>query len=140
MVEVVIKFDKTKNNYAVYEPTTDSLMVASNLTEALVMLNNFLQTSGMSKVDLLDCPDISYHVDSATMRAIIEGNMKLIKRLNTAPSGFMLSGQKFGSGNNNNNSNQQSNTPSKGKQKTGGGFASATGFRSSYRKFGGSKL
>ena len=26
------------------------------------------------------------------------------------------------------------------KQKTGGGFGSATGFRSSYRKFGGSKL
>ena len=131
MIEVVINYDPIQKTYKIYEPSTDSLMVSSNLTEALVTLNQFLLNSGLTDTDLLNSPDISYHLDSYTIRGIIEGNLKLVKRLNQAPSGFQLSGKKF------------SEDPSKpdGRRKTrGGGLGSATGFRNAYKKFGGSSF
>ena len=95
MIEVVINYDPTQKIFKIYEPSTDSLMVSSNLTEALVTLNQFLLDSGLTNTDLLNSPDISYHLDSYTIRGIIEGNLKLVKRLNQAPSGFQMSGKKF---------------------------------------------
>ena len=53
----------------------------------------------MIDTDILRCHDISYHIDSYTMLSIIESNVGLLKRLNTAPTGFMNSSQKFGLGN-----------------------------------------
>ena len=97
MIEIVIKHDPTRHEYKIYEPTTDTLMASSNLTEALCMLNKFIESSGLSNVgNILDCPDISYHIDSATMKAMIESNISLLNRLRTAPSGFAASSQKFG--------------------------------------------
>ena len=136
MIEVVIRYDPTRQAYAVYEPTTDSLMVAANLSEALLMLNKFLLESGMSSVDLLNCPDISYHIDSQTMLSIIEGNMKLLKRLNTAPSGFQISSQRFGGSGLSSKKEEDNKKPTK--KKSSGGFQGATGFRNAYKKFGGS--
>lgn len=133
MIEIVIRFDPGKQAYAIYEPTTDSLMVAANLTEALVMLNKFLLESGMSNVDLLNCPDISYHIDSQTMLSIVEGNMKLLKRLNTAPGGFQISSQRFGGG----LGSKKEEPVGKKKKTSGSGFQGATGFKSAYKKFGG---
>lgn len=97
MIEIVIKYDPSRSEYKIYEPTTDTLMASSNLTEALCMLNKFINSSGLSSVsNILDCPDISYHIDSATMKAMIESNLSLLNRLRTAPSGFAMSSQKFG--------------------------------------------
>ena len=104
-------------------------MVSNNLTEALVTLNQFLLDSGLTNTDLLNSPDISYHLDSYTIRGIIEGNLKLVKRLNQAPSGFQMSGKKF---------NEDPSTSDKRKKTRSSGLGSATGFRNAYKKFGGS--
>ena len=62
------------------------------------MLNsqNFLQSSGMIQTDILRTDQIRYHIDSATFLGMVESNVNLLKRLNQAPSGFMISGQRFG--------------------------------------------
>ena len=59
MIEVVIKYDEAKKEYVIYEPSTDTMMVSQNMTEALVLLNKFLKDSGLSNVDLLSNPDVS---------------------------------------------------------------------------------
>ena len=141
MIEIVIKYDPSRSEYKIYEPTTDTLMASSNLTGALCMLNKFINSSGLSSVsNILDCPDISYHIDSATMKAMIESNLSLLNRLRTAPSGFAMSSQKFGGTTQfqqkmtqqkavqSSNSGQKKNTMSSG-------FSSANGFRKSYKKF-----
>lgn len=137
MVEIVINYDSQGKEYKIYEPSTDTLMVSSNLTEALLILNKFLIENGLIGVDILECPDISYHLDSSTMRSIVEGNIKLIKRLKSAPSGFMMSSQRFGTTQTSSSSSQDKNQKN---NRSGGGFAGATGFKSSYKKFGGNKL
>ena len=94
MIEIVINYDPQKQYFKIYEPSTDSLMVSANLAEALCILNKFLKDSGLSNEDILNSSNISYHIDSYTIRGIIEGNLKLIKRLNQAPSGFQTATQK----------------------------------------------
>lgn len=127
MIEVAINYDPVQKIFKIYEPSTDSLMVSSNLTEALITLNQFLLDSGLTNTDLLNSPDISYHLDSYTIKGIIEGNLKLVKRLNQAPSGFQLSGKKF---------NEDSSADKRKSRR--GSLGSASGFRSAYKKFGGS--
>lgn len=90
MVEIVINYVSEKQQFKVYEPTTDTLIVSSSLTEALVNLSNFLVQSGLIQGDILSYPDISYHLDSYTVKAMVESNVNLLKRLQTAPSGFMI--------------------------------------------------
>lgn len=142
MIEIVIKFDKAKGVFVVYEPATDTLMASTNLTEALVSLNKFLLDTGMSQVDLLHCPNISYHIDSETMNSIIEGNMQLLKRLNQAPSGFMISNRKFGQSMQGPTSAKKDDPTKTKKTKNGGSgtFAGATGFKGAFKKFGKNKL
>lgn len=148
MIEVVIKYDANKEVYVIYEPTTDSMMASTNLTEALVMLNQFLLDTGMSQVDILQCPDISYHIDSQTMKSIIEGNLQLIKRLRQAPSGFMISNQRFGQSPTASNlkvkqqaaQQQTGDNKKKSGRRKSSGFAGATGFKGSFKKFGGNKF
>lgn len=96
MIEIVINYSQEKKEFRVYEPTTDTLLVSTSLTEALVNLSNFLVQSGMIQGDILSYPDISYHLDSYTVKAMVESNVNLLRRLQTAPSGFMISSQKFG--------------------------------------------
>ena len=139
MIEIVINYDDSRKEYKIYEPSTDTLMVSSNLTEALTILNKFLLDSGLSKTDILECPDISYHIDSSTMRSIVEGNIKLIKRLRTAPSGFAMSSQRFGGGGGSGTQQQQATSQKKQQKKSGGQLSGATGFLGSYKKFGGGK-
>ena len=139
MIEIVINYDEDRKEYKIYEPSTDTLMVSSNLTEALTILNKFLIDSGLSKVDILECPDISYHIDSPTMRSIVEGNIKLIKRLRTAPSGFAMSSQRFGGSGTGQQQSQPSGQQKKQQKSKGGQLSGATGFLGSYKKFGGGK-
>lgn len=131
MTEVVIKFNQQRNEYLIYEPTTDTLMAASNLTESLLGLNKFLVESGMIQGDLFSSDTIQYHLDTATMKSIVEGNVSLIKRLQAAPSGFMISGQRFGGG-----IKQKPKEESNNSRRKSGVFQGATGFRSAGKKFG----
>lgn len=125
MIEVVINYSQEDQTFRVYEPTTDTLLISSSLTEALVNLSSFLMQEGMIQGDILNYPEISYHLDSFTVKAMVESNVNLMKRLQTAPSGFMLSSQKFGG----------TSTPLKKKDRGGGnnGFESS-GFSKSYKK------
>lgn len=147
MVEVVINYNKDNQNFQVYEPTTDTLLVSSNLTEALVNLSIFLNSAGLLQGDILDYPEISYHLDSYTVKSMVESNVNLIKRLQTAPSGFTISSQRFGgtsgliSSKNSNNSTGFSesykNSDRKFNKKSSSNFSGKSGFRTANKKFGG---
>ena len=102
MVEIVIKFDPDKEMFNVYEPTSDTLLVTSSLSESLLKLNEFLKSEKLVKDDILNTADVSYHIDSYTMSTMIRSNANLLKRLSTASSGFTVSTQRFGSSKSNN--------------------------------------
>ena len=96
MIEVVINYDSEKGLYKVYEPTSDTILATSSLGESLLKLSHFLVDSGMIQTDILHSNDITYHFDSASMMALMESNVGLLKRLNDAPSGFENSSRRFG--------------------------------------------
>ena len=140
MVEVVINYDQSSQSFKVYEPTTDTILVSSSLAEALANLSLFLSQSGLIQGDILNYPDISYHIDSFTLQAMVESNINLLKRLNTAPSGFMISSQRFGTSlNQSGNSKRDSGFKESSSKKFGhksSGFSGKNGFKSSNKKFG----
>lgn len=131
MIELVIQYSTEKEMYMVFEPTTDTLIVSASLTEALVNISKFLSDSGMIVGSILDYGEISYHIDSATMKAMIESNVNLMKRLNSAPSGFTIASQKFGGSSG--GTRKESN--GKGFKRSSGSF-SKSGFNETYKKFG----
>ena len=131
MVEIVIKFDPDKEMFNVYEPTSDTLLVTSSLSESLLKLNEFLKSENLVKDDILNTADVSYHIDSYTMSTMIRSNANLLKRLSTANSGFTVSTQRFGSSKSNNKFNSMA---TRNWEK---GFGSA--FTKSHKKFGGSR-
>lgn len=151
MIEIVINYDKDRKEFKLYEPTTDTLFITTSLGESFIKLNEFLQSQGMITGDILESLDITYHIDSLTFLALIENNVNLIKRLNTAPTAFMASSQKFGlpanglqqaprqqqqfqgKGNNNYDGKRKDYKRDRGSS----GFFSNTSFRGSYKKFGG---
>lgn len=146
MVEVVINYNKDNQNFQVYEPTTDTLLVSSNLTEALVNLSIFLNSAGLLQGDILDYPEISYHLDSYTVKSMVESNVNLIKRLQTAPSGFTISSQRFGGtsglisskkSNSSGFSESYKNSDRKFNKKSSSSFSGKSGFRTANKKFGG---
>lgn len=146
MIEIVIKFDKEKKVYMVYEPTTETLFLTATLGESFLKLSQFLQEQNMIEGDLLQADNISYHIDSATFIAMVESNVNLLKRLSQAPSGFSISSQRFGvnpttpqpRGFNKDWSHGNENSFGKGnKQRKSTGTFSKTGFRNSNKKFGG---
>lgn len=141
MIEIVINYDSMEEMFKVYEPSTDTLIITKNLTEALVNLSSFLSTSGIIDGDILTSTEITYHIDSQTMKSMIESNVSLIKRLSTSPSGFLISSQKFGGSNTSlNNKSRSSYSGSdfnKGKfGKKSFGFNGKSSFKSSERRFG----
>lgn len=152
MIEIVINYDKDRKEFKLYEPTTDTLFITSSLGESFIKLNDFLKSQGMITGDILESLDITYHIDSMTFLALIENNVNLLKRLNTAPTAFMASSQKFGlpanglqttprqqgqqfqgKGSNNYDGKKKSYKKDRGSS----GFFSNTSFRGSYKKFGG---
>lgn len=146
MIEIVIKYDPSKAQYLIYEPSTDTMMASGNLTEALVLLSEFLINSGFATTDILQCDNISYHIDSATMKSIVEGNLNLIKRLQTAPSGFMMSSARFGGGLTANGASKKAQPTwdgggSRGRSRSNsGGMSGAKGFKDAFKKFNGGNL
>ena len=139
MIDVVIGYNREDQVYKVYEPSTDTLLVTTSLGESFIKLSEFLKSRGMIPGDLLGDDNIRYHIDSATLLAMIESNANLLKRLNQAPSGFMISGQRFGQSTT--SSSQSGNRGGQKKQKFGGsgGTFSKSKFNESYRKFGNRK-
>ena len=131
MVEIVIKFDPDKEMFNVYEPTSDTLLVTSSLSESLLKLNEFLKSEKLVKDDILNTADVSYHIDSYTMSTMIRSTANLLKRLSTASSGFTVSTQRFGSSKSNNKFNSMAT------RNWDKGFGSA--FTKSHKKFGGSR-
>ena len=132
MIEIVIKHEDGK--YKVYEPTTSTLLISQSLGDAFINLSSFLWSEGFLSEDqnILNYPEISYHFDSETMQALIESNVKLLKRIQTAPSGFTISSQKFGG------SVSTSTPKNKNKRdwkKKSAGFSKG-GFISAQKKFG----
>ena len=146
MIEIVINYDSGKEEFRVYEPTTDTILISKTVTEALVNLSTFLSISGMIQGDILNNSDISYHLDSETMRQMIASNVNLLKRLKTAPSGFTLSSQRFGTtttqtlpSKNNNSGFSSQNNRDRDKRKykfSNNNFSGKNGFSASMRKFG----
>lgn len=159
MIEVVINYDENNKVFKVYEPTTDTLLITASITESFVKLSEFLQSKGMIPMDILNSKEVSYHIDSPTFIAMVESNVNLLKRLNSAPSGFTISSQKFGVSNYKPSVSSQlaakknagqgfsnslgKNTSRKSRGKKFGSSAGSSGmfsksaFRSSNKKFGG---
>ena len=143
MVEIVINYDQNSQGYKIYEPTTDTLLVSSNLTEAFVNLSMFLSSSGLIQGDILNYPEISYHLDSYTVKSMIESNVNLLKRLQTAPSGFMISSQKFGGSSTSSYRKQEKGfdksyqSEKRFSSKSSSSFSGKSGFKTANKKFGG---
>lgn len=145
MIEVVINYDTEKQFYKIYEPSTDTILISSNISEALINLSKFLLDQKLTEKDILNSDNITYHLDSHTMRAMIESNVKLIKRLNSAPSGFTISTQRFGGssvqkkpiGKQKDFSKNSNITSDKSSfKKNAGKFSGASGFKMAGKKFG----
>lgn len=140
MIDVVIGFDKEKGEFNLYEPTTDTLLITTSLGELFIKFDEFLKLNGLIQgADILNTAEINYHIDSATFIAMVSSNASLLKRLNTAPSGFMISSQRFGIQNNNfqNNNNQKGDFKDyKKKYNRSTGTFSKSSFNSSNKKFG----
>ena len=138
MKVILINYSDSGKVYQIYDPETETALISENLTEALVNLGNYLTSIGVMPKgqDLLSVDTITYQIDPATMRAMIEPNVALMKRLHEAPSAFMISSQKFGSS----NAPTQSKDPEKGtiKKKLGksGNVTGRSGFSKSDKKFG----
>lgn len=144
MIELAIVYDTEKGLYKIYEPSSDTLVASASLSEALSNISKFLSDSGIIKGNMLDYPDISYHIDSYSMKAIVESNINLIKRLSSAPSGFTNAINRFGGASMNQNKAFQNsdgkkkydNNKGKGSFSRRGSTFSNSGFNESYRKFG----
>ena len=132
MIDVVVGFDKTQGMYKIYEPTTDTLFVTASLGDSFLRLSEFLKSRGMIAGDILSAQDIRYHIDSACFLAMVESNVNLLKRLNQAPSGFMISEKRMGG---NREQQQKKDYSKKGRRFKSGGFSKSS-FNEYYKKFG----
>ena len=144
MIDVVVGFDQEQGMYKIYEPTTDTLFVTTNLGDSFLKLSEFLKEQGMIPSDILASNDIRYHIDSSTFIAMVESNVNLMKRLSQSPSSFMISDKKFGQPTGQlrdqiqqkkQNNNYKGKTNKRTKFKSGN--FSKSSFGDSYRKFGG---
>ena len=130
MVDVVIGFDKEKNLFMAYEQTTDTLFLTSSLGDTFNKLEEHLKKCGIIAGSLLSEQDITYHIDSPTFIAMVKSNANLLKRLNNAPSGFMVSSQRLGINNSSNNKDY------KNKKRKKEGTFSKSNFTGSIKKLG----
>lgn len=138
MIDVVVNFDPTRGEFKLYEPTTDTLLITTSLGETFAKLDEFLHERGLIASNILTTADVNYHIDSATFIAMVKSNADLLKRLNNAPSGFMISSNRFGI--TPGQSSLSDSYKDKGKGKGGGRRKSATfsksSFNNSNKKFG----
>lgn len=138
MIEIVINYDPVQKMFRAYEPQTDTLLITTSLGETFIKLDDVLKKNGLITVDILTSVDIVYHIDSYTFLGLIENNVALLKRLNTAPSGFMTSNTRFGLPQSGSNTKQK-DWGGKNKKFGGTGTFSKSSFNNSNKKFGGNK-
>lgn len=137
MIDVVVNFDPNRGEFKLYEPTTDTLLITTSLGETFAKLDEFLKERGLIASSILATADINYHIDSATFIAMVKSNADLLKRLNNAPSGFMISSNRFGitpSQGSLSDSYKDKNNRGKGRRKSA--TFSKTSFNNSNKKFG----
>ena len=96
MTENVVKYDKSSNEYHIYENTSQTLIMSRTLGEGFSNLNLFLIQSGQIQKSLIEDEDVIYHFDGHTFKEIIKSNMALLKRVSDIPSEFKNSANKFG--------------------------------------------
>ena len=96
MTEIVVKYDKSSNEYHIYESTSQTLIMSRTLGEGFSNLNLFLIQSGQIQKSLIEDEDVIYHFDGHTFKEIIKSNMALLKRVSDIPSEFKNSANKFG--------------------------------------------
>jgi hypothetical protein len=133
-MEVVINYREDKKQYVLYEASTDTIIITESLGEMFMKLNELLYNTG-TQMDMFSLDTINYHLDSATFKAIIGTNINLLKRLNTAPSGFQTSTQRFGGGIQpvqSQSQNKNNNFKAAGKT----GTFSKSSFKNANKKFG----
>lgn len=129
MIDVVISFNKEKNLYVAYEKTTDTLLMTSSLGDTFNKLEEHLKNFGIIAGNLLSEQDIMYHIDSTTFVSLVKSNADLLKRLNNAPSGFLISSQRLGI-------NSSNNDKSKSKKRKREGTFSKSNLTNSIKKLG----
>ena len=96
MTEIVVKYDKSSNEYHIYESTSQTLIMSRTLGEGFSNLNLFLIQCGQIQKSLIEDEDVIYHFDGHTFKEIIKSNMALLKRVSDIPSEFKNSANKFG--------------------------------------------
>lgn len=96
MTEIVVKYDKSSNEYHIYESTSQTLIMSRTLGEGFSNLNLFLIQSDQIQKSLIEDEDVIYHFDGHTFKEIIKSNMALLKRVSDIPSEFKNSANKFG--------------------------------------------
>jgi hypothetical protein len=138
MIDVVINFDQSRGEFKLYEPTTDTLLITTSLGETFAKFDEFLKERGLIATDILSTADINYHIDSFTFIAMVKSNADLLKRLSNAPSGFMISSNRFGVSQTQSNSNfkESYQKDKKGKNKKKNAIFSKSSFNNSNKKFG----
>ena len=139
MIDVVINFDQSRGEFKLYEPTTDTLLITTSLGETFAKFDEFLKERGLIATNILSTADINYHIDSFTFIAMVKSNADLLKRLSNAPSGFMISSNRFGvsqTQSNNNNFKESYQKDKKGKNRKKNAIFSKSSFNNSNKKFG----
>ena len=136
MIDVVVNFDPIRGEFKLYEPMTDTLLVTASLGETFAKFDEFLRERGLIASSILSTADVNYHIDSATFIAMVKSNADLLKRLNTAPSGFMISSNRFGITPGQNSLSESYKDKSSGKRKRKSATFSKSSFNSSNKKFG----
>lgn len=135
MVEVVINYDKENKLFKAYEPSTDTLFVTSSLGDTFNKLEAHLKQFGLIAGSLLADQNITYHLDSPTFISIVQSNANLLKRLNNAPTGFMISQQRLGLGSGGGNDRKE-NWKKGGNNKRRSGTFSKSNLGNASKKFG----
>ena len=54
MIDVVINYDLEKNEYKIYEPTTDTILITTSLGETFIKLDEFLKQNKLITTNILN--------------------------------------------------------------------------------------
>lgn len=135
-MDIVIKYDPSSEEYNFYESTTQTLLKSKSLSEGLLSLNLFLQSQDGIKSDIFNIPDATYHVDSISMKEIVMGNMKLLKRLKNDQSQFKKSSNKFNGDSSGQGYKTKKDFSHSNRNFGRGNFGGKSSFNDSYKKWG----
>lgn len=96
MIQVIICYDKSLEEFKLYNKEMDIMITSPELFKLLVLFNSSLVERFGEDINILKSDEIEYILDSASMKRMIMSNVKLIKRLSKGPSAFQAAGERFG--------------------------------------------